>query len=432
MLRPGQRGPVRVPVPWSGRGQRRATRLDVLTDERTAGVRDVEHAAGPDRRGQRVRVRRRRERAGPGRGDRAVRHLVNLIGHLEHVPVGRPAFDGEAVQQGGPGPATLLQGQLPGQVGRVLQAGVQPLTAERAGQVTGVAEQETPLVGQVRGHPAVHPEDGRPAHVGDLDDVARDAVADRRGDRVRGWCTGQRADLGLIQIADDGEPALAGQRRQQHIALRGGDQRSAVPRQPAAYGCLGHQRGARVGRAGQVLVHRMPGWAVRAARSDHPLDLGVLHLPGCVFQVYVHVVIGLGEGHHGHAALHGPAELGQPVGEQLLGPPLRQAALEIPAAACARVRRLADAAAAWRRRAGRNRGAPSWPAPGRAGPPGSGSPAWPAAARWPGPAGAGVAAARRHGWARRGAPAPRPKTAPMARRRPPARPARPNPPRGSA
>ena len=47
-----------------------------------------------------------------------------------------------------PGPAADRQGQLPGQVVRVMQAGVQSLAAERARQVAGVAEQEPSLTRQ--------------------------------------------------------------------------------------------------------------------------------------------------------------------------------------------------------------------------------------------------------------------------------------------
>ena len=166
----------------------------------------------------------------------------------------------------------------------------------------------------------------------------------------------------------NGEPAPAGQRREQHIALRGGDQRRAVPGQPAAHGDVGHQRGARVGRAGQVLrpSNAGSGCARRPPRSP----TGPRSRSTCPSASPARRPRGRrsrsGTPPRRRAARSRRAR--PAAGQQLLGPPLRQAALELPAAARAGERRLADAAERRGRRAGRSRGAPSWPAPGPAGP----------------------------------------------------------------
>ena len=73
-----------------------------------------------------------------------------------------------------------LEGQLPGQVVPIVQTGVQAFTTERAGQMTGVAEEEAPTIGQVRGHPPMHAERCSPADVAELDRT-RDSPSHRRG-----------------------------------------------------------------------------------------------------------------------------------------------------------------------------------------------------------------------------------------------------------
>ena len=89
--------------------------------------------------------------------------------------------------------------------------------------------------------------------------------------------------------------------------------------------------------------------------------------PVCVLEVDVlrsmRSPSSLAQGHGLDAALDGAAELGQPVREDLLGPPLRQAALEFPWAARVGGREvgLGCAAAARRRRAARIAGGPRTP-----------------------------------------------------------------------
>jgi hypothetical protein len=147
--------------------------------------------------------------------------------------------------------------------------------------------------------------------------------------------------LPVVEITHEGDPALVGQRREQHVALRRGDQVRAVAGQAAADAHIGRQRGARVGEAFQGLGHRGPRDAVRTAGADHPLHLDRLHRPVGPLQADEHAVVPLLQGRRRDTALHGTTKLRNPFGEDLLRAPLGQAALELPGAAHARERQLA-------------------------------------------------------------------------------------------
>ena len=71
---------------------------------------------------------------------------------------------------------------------------------------------------------------------------------------------------------------------------------------------------------------------MRAACAYDPACLHSLGGPVCPLQPDEHAVIPLSERHRLDTALHGAPEFSDPVGEDLLGPPLRQAALEFPRA----------------------------------------------------------------------------------------------------
>jgi len=58
------------------------------------------------------------------------------------------------------------QRELPCQVVAVVQAGIEPFSAERAGEVGGVADQESVTIRQAGDDPPVHPERREPADVG--------------------------------------------------------------------------------------------------------------------------------------------------------------------------------------------------------------------------------------------------------------------------
>src|ERR1700733_5856887 len=137
------------------------------------------------------------------------------------MPGGGPALGREAVEQDGPGAAAKLKRELPGQVMGVVHAGVQALAAERARQVPGIAEQEPQLVGQARRRPSVHAESGRPAYV--LQSYGwPDAPLDAVTDGVDGGVMSQPPCLIVVQVADESDPAVAGQRGEQHVARGAG------------------------------------------------------------------------------------------------------------------------------------------------------------------------------------------------------------------
>ena len=346
MPRPAQGGPVRVAVAGGRPGQRRPAWRHVLARQRAAGVADVQHRAGPHQGRYGVRGRRVREGAGPRGLNRRAGQLMHPVGNLQNLAVGGQPFHGEAFDQPGPGPAPCLQGKFPGQVGAVVQAGVQALATERAGQMTGVTEQEAPRVSQPGGEAALHPERGGPGHIVDPDQAGRDPAANRRGDRAPGGITAQFLGFLVVEVTDESEPAPAGQRREEHVALRAADQRGPVPGQPARHAHVGDQGRARVGRARQVLAHGCPGRAVRAARADHPGCFRLALRAVRFLERGQDAVRPLGDGHDGDPALHPAAQFGEPPGEDLLGPPLRQAALELPRASDAREGLLGQAAEA--------------------------------------------------------------------------------------
>jgi hypothetical protein len=267
---PGQAGPVRVAVAGAGPVQDPPGRLDVLGCQRAAGVADVEHRPGAHQGRDGLRAGRRGEGAGPGGFGRRMGQLVHLAGDLQDLTVSGRPFHREAFEQPGPGPAARLQRELPRQVGPVVQAGVQALAAERAGQMTGVTQQEAARVGQAGGEAALHPERGRPGDVVDPDQIGGDPAAHRRGDRGRGGIAAQRLGFLAVEVTDEADPAPAGQRREEHVTRRAADQRGSIPGQPAGHAHIGDQGRPRVRRARQVLAHRRPGRAVRAARADHP------------------------------------------------------------------------------------------------------------------------------------------------------------------
>ena len=108
------------------------------------------------------RVARRRAARRIGRCGRAAGHQpADRDGDLHHPAGVRAPFRLVGVQQPVVGVAPHDEGELPGQVGRVADAGAHALSDERRGQVGRVAEQEQPPVA-----PAVG--DGTPEGVGGL------------------------------------------------------------------------------------------------------------------------------------------------------------------------------------------------------------------------------------------------------------------------
>jgi hypothetical protein len=95
--------------------------------------------------------------------------------------------------------------------------------------VAGVAQQQASSLGQARDHTVVHTERCGPRHFlyGNL---TGNPSVDRRRERAA-RCGGLNAlCLPIVEIADEGDPALVRQRREQDVPLRGGDQVRAVAR----------------------------------------------------------------------------------------------------------------------------------------------------------------------------------------------------------
>ena len=147
-----------------GRGDGRSS----LADERASGVGNVEHR--PPARGRQDLVRgRRRELGRRAAGAEGVdqRHdvTVNVIRHFERMSVRHAAFDRVAREQRRLCRAAHDEGELPGDVGRVHESSVDPLPAERARHVPGVAEQKPPAVAETLGFAPMHLEIGNPAQI---------------------------------------------------------------------------------------------------------------------------------------------------------------------------------------------------------------------------------------------------------------------------
>ena len=277
MARASQCGPVRVAVA-RGRSHRPPRVRRVLTDERAASVGNVQHRAR-HHHGRRLCWRRRSGHdTGPRRLDSTVCQLMQAVGHHEHVPVGGEALGREAFQQAGAAAAAQLERELPAQVVAVVNARVQALTAEWAGQVPGIAKQEAPSIGELGDQSTVHPERGRPGDLLHTDPLC-DPSLDHRGYRASRRVTRQPLGLALVDVSHEGEPVSAGQGYDQDPAFWAGDQCRTVSRQAACHDPAGNHRGARVGRTRQGLGHRFPRHAVRAAGTNNPACLDGVSSP---------------------------------------------------------------------------------------------------------------------------------------------------------
>ena len=295
-------------------------------DQRTAGIRDVEHRAPAQARQRFGGVLRRRQAWRPARRagrDKLHYHVMRVVRHFEHMPVGEPAFDGVAVEQRRLGRATEDERELPGDVGAVHERSVDPLAAHRARKVPCVSEQETPPVAEPRGDAAVHLEIGDPAQVGDAG-AGPDAGVDQRRQFRFGGRLG--ASVGLVPVDEQKKPIL-GQRREQDEAGWPDDDAHAPGRAGQGDLGVGDDVVAAVGLAIEPLAHGGAGEAVAAAGPEeiggsHPLlasvpaqacrDSAVDQLDGCDFG----------------SELDRDALLRKAVAEDRFRPPLRLAALE--------------------------------------------------------------------------------------------------------
>src|SRR5918994_2156484 len=83
---------------------------------------------------------------------------VYIVRDVEDVAVCDRALHGVVVEQRPGRIAAQDERQFPREVVAVVQPRVEPLTAERAREVGGVADQEPLAVRQARDYPPVHPE----------------------------------------------------------------------------------------------------------------------------------------------------------------------------------------------------------------------------------------------------------------------------------
>jgi len=99
------------------------------------------------------------------RGDEIHYQPVSLVRHLEHMAIRDPAFDCVAVEQRWPCRTANHKGHLPRNISSVRDRRIKPLTAERARQMTGVAQQKSPSIAEPLGGSLVHPKIGNPLQI---------------------------------------------------------------------------------------------------------------------------------------------------------------------------------------------------------------------------------------------------------------------------
>src|SRR5262249_35251301 len=149
---------------------------------------------------------------------------VNLVGNVQNVAVRNPALRPVSVEQRPTRLDAQDESEFPRQVVAVVQARVEPLPAERARQVGGVADQEPPAVRQARDDPSMHPERREPGDVGGFIFPA-EAYPDPSDDVFDGY------GLHLLFQVLETDPAPAREWREQQQAVRTADDAGLVPRQ---------------------------------------------------------------------------------------------------------------------------------------------------------------------------------------------------------
>ena len=258
------------------------------------------------------------------------------VGEPEHVLGDRAPLGAVAVQQGVGDPARGDQGELPGQVVRVEDAGVQALAARRAVDVHRVAGQQHPAAPVGAGGPAVAAEAGQPGGVG-------------HGDRPGRPLTGQPLDLrqggGLLAaLACEGQgqpPAMPAHREENDREPVAPEERvhrvlAQVPvRQVAAELHVGEEPVLRVGLAAEGQAELAPDPAVRAVAAD---DVPGRDRPGPARRAgggRGNGVVTGGEAGELGARLDHSAQLGDPGAEEPFGLVLREVEQEAEPGAAA-------------------------------------------------------------------------------------------------
>ena len=210
------------------------------------------------------------------------RHVRGRL--VDHPPVQRPAFGFVGVEQRRAAPSGQRRRQLPAQVDRVADAGVEAVAAERRVEVGGVADQEHPPA------PApVHQLHPRRPRVG-ADHLDRKLASERPADQPRGVEIGRPA----VDPERDQPPQAVAVDRPHHPrrlpveqpGLHGGRVRDGADQLPAAehQAGVGPQRGRPDVPGADLLADDAAG----AVGPDHVLGRHRDRDPGRVEQGRVH------------------------------------------------------------------------------------------------------------------------------------------------
>ena len=192
---------------------------------------------------------------------------VYLVGDVEDVAVRDHALHRVVVEQRPTRMAAQDERELPREVVAVMQARVEPFSAERARQVSGVADQETPAVRQARDDPPVHPKRREPGDVGGSI-LPAEPYLDAGDDFFGGY------GLHLLFQVLETDPAPARERREQQQAIRTADDAGLVARERRLHRDVGDEEMPSVGGALERLTHRVARDAVRPARADDDARVG--------------------------------------------------------------------------------------------------------------------------------------------------------------
>jgi hypothetical protein len=147
---------------------------------------------------------------------------MHLVRHLEHMVVGSPPFDRVGVEQRRFRRAAHYESEFPGDISGVHNRRVHSLSAERTGQMAGIAQQETPPIARALSGAPVHLEIGNPSEI-----VQANVDADARIEQCAQLVRGRKlaSCISLVAI-DENEPAVVRQWREQ--PRRVGDEGAAV------------------------------------------------------------------------------------------------------------------------------------------------------------------------------------------------------------
>ncbi len=166
------------------------------------------------------------------------------------------------------------QGELPGEVAHVLDAGVHPLSGGRAVDVRRVAAEEHPADADARDHAAVDAKPGGPAQVAEMRRGGRALVVDRLQVLDRGG--GVRARLARRDAARDEAEAPLAQQEQAHEAVLRREEVKIVLREVAVDVQIAQRERLVPGVALEAEVERGPNEAVSAFGIDEPGCLRLL------------------------------------------------------------------------------------------------------------------------------------------------------------